>query len=60
MEWPAEEGAIRTVCYGHDVGIIGRMFTETGLAIQKIWGSYTPLTEYNRESPRIIVEALKR
>ncbi len=59
LEWPTENGTVRTVCYGHDVERVREMFIGTGFSIQKIWGSYTPLTEYGNESPRIVVEAVK-
>ncbi|MBS3116417.1 methyltransferase domain-containing protein [Candidatus Woesearchaeota archaeon] len=59
LEWPTENGIVRTACYGHDAERIREMFMETGFSIQNIWGSYTPLTKYKKESPRIIIEAVK-
>lgn len=60
LEWPTKKGTVRTICYGHDAERLREMFLETGFAVQNILGSYTPLREYGKESPRIIVEAVRK
>lgn len=60
LRWPAGEITIETVCYGHNVADIKKMFEDGGFIVSQTWGSYTPLRNFSDNSPRIILECKKK
>ena len=59
LEWPSDNGIVRTICYGHDAERVKNLFVEAGFSILNIFGSYTSFTEYWEGDPRLIIEAAK-
>src|SRR3989344_3789509 len=55
LEWPSDNGIVRTICYGHDAERVKNLFVEAGFSILNIFGSYTPFTEYWEGDPRLII-----
>ena len=55
LEWPAGDEIVKTICYGHNIEELEKLFEEIGFEVKRVWGSYSPLQDFDDRLPRIII-----